>query len=68
MADLPSMDDILRDSARRERVANRRLGAMIVIGSLAVLVGLRVLSAGSGIALYVMPTGALAFGMKLLVR
>ena len=66
MAELPSMDDILRDAKKREKRGNLTVGAIALAGGLAVLVGFQALGSTPGYALYLVPGGAIAFGVARL--
>lgn len=68
MADLPSMDDILRDARQREKRGNLTVGLIALAGGLAVLVGFQALGSTPGHEIYLVPGGAIAFGVSRLVR
>lgn len=68
MGDVPSMDDILRDAKKREKRGDLRVGLLVVAGALAVLIGFNALGSTGGYSIYLVPGGALAFGVSRVVR
>jgi hypothetical protein len=68
MAELPSMDDILRDSVRNERRSDLKLGLFLVGAGLVVAVGLRALVSGGGITYYAAPVGTIVYGVMRIAR
>jgi hypothetical protein len=63
MRELPSMDAILRDSAKSEQRNNRRLGLICVAGGVAMTAGTYALSGGS---YYLVSLGVIGFGLTRL--
>lgn len=68
MGDVPSMDDILRDAKKREKRGELRVGLLVVAASLAVVIGFNALGSIGGYSIYLVPGGALAFGVSRIVR
>jgi hypothetical protein len=68
VGDLPSMDDILRDAKKREKSGDLRVGLLVVAAGLAVLIGFDALASTGGYSIYLVPGGALAFGVSRIVR
>ncbi|MEO8553546.1 MAG: hypothetical protein ABI678_26410 [Kofleriaceae bacterium] len=68
MRELPSMDDILRDSARNERRTSLRLGLFLIAASLAFMFGLHAMVRSDSLELYAVPTGGLVYGFLLVTR
>jgi hypothetical protein len=63
MRELPSMDAILRDSAKSERRNNRRLGLICIAGGVAMTAGTYALSGG---AYYLISVFVVGFGLTRL--
>jgi hypothetical protein len=68
VGELPSMDDILKDAKKREKRGDLRVGLLVVAGALAVMLGFNALGSTGGYTIYLVPGGALAFGMSRIVR
>jgi hypothetical protein len=68
VGELPSMDDILRDAKKREKRGDLRVGVLVVAASLALLIGYNALGSTGGYSIYLVPAGALAFGVSRIVR
>jgi hypothetical protein len=68
MRELPSMDDILHDSARNERRSSLRLGLFLIGASLAVMLGLHSLISSESLSFYALPTGGFVYGLMLVTR
>jgi hypothetical protein len=62
------MDEILRDSARRERATNIKLGLFLVVTGAAIAIGAAILLSGPGLQIYVLPTGVISYGLFRLGR
>lgn len=62
------MDDILRDSRKREKRADLTLGLIVVAGAAAVTFGFSALGPTSGYSFYILPLGAFGFGASRIVR
>jgi len=68
MRELPSMDEILRDSARNERRTSLRLGLFLIGASLAVMFGMHALISSESLSFYAVPTGGFVYGFALVTR
>jgi hypothetical protein len=68
VGELPSMDDILRDAKKREKRGDLRVGLLVVAAGLAVLIGFNALGSTGGYSIYLVPGGALAFGVSRIIR
>ena len=68
VGELPSMDDILRDSRKREKRADLNVGLLVLAGAAAVTFGFHALGATPGYSFYLVPLGAFGFGASRIVR
>jgi hypothetical protein len=68
VGELPSMDDLLRDAKKREKRGDLRVGLLVVAAGLAVLIGFNALGSTGGYSIYLVPGGALAFGVSRIIR
>jgi len=65
MADMPSMDEILKEGRKQDRRKEIVLGSILLAGGLALTLGLRALTGG---AVTYMSYGAIGLGVALLAR
>jgi len=61
------MDDILRDSRKREKRSDLMLGLFVLAGAAAVAFGFNALGP-SGYTFYILPLGAFGFGASRVAR